>query len=38
MKKRFDVVDVAGMLLFVGVGAFAALWWAHTIGDFLINN
>ena len=36
--KRYDVVDVIGALLCLGVVAFAILWWAHTIGDFLINN
>ena len=38
MMKRYDVVDVVGALVCLGIVAFAILWWIKEIGDFLIKN
>jgi len=36
--RRFDMIDVIGVIVIVGVIAFSASWWVHKICDFIINN
>ena len=38
MKKFFDAFGLGGGLLIVAIMTFSLAWWAHAIGDFLINN
>jgi hypothetical protein len=36
--RRFDMIDIIGSIVIVGIVAFSASWWAYKICDFIINN
>ena len=36
--RRFDMIDIIGAIVIVGVITFSISWWAHKICDFIINN
>ena len=38
MKKFFDAFGFGGGLFIAAIMVFSLAWWAHAIGDFLINN